>query len=134
MDEKLRAFTQVHEYREVVEKSDAGEEKKYFLDIGRSWRADELRIKSNEDLNKLWHVLIKERNRVLSDGYHRFNKLGINQKLCLNKLTKSMNRLKGVLNERQVVRNEFRKWMEQEYLEKSGGELQELLESESHFL
>lgn len=72
--------------------------------VGRSWRLDELRIKSNTDLHKLWYVLLKERN-MLYTMEHEFKD---NVKLFPNperidKVQESMNNIETVIRERNVA-------------------------------
>ncbi|KAK7066200.1 39S ribosomal protein L47, mitochondrial [Halocaridina rubra] len=69
--------------------------------VGRSWRVDELRIKSNEDLHKLWYVLLKEKNMLLTMEH-------ASQEECrlfpnperIDKVEESMNNLERVVRER----------------------------------
>ena len=55
-NDQLVAFTEDPDLR--------GEEE---VKTGRAWRADELRLKSHDDLHKLWYVLLKEKNKLKSD-------------------------------------------------------------------
>ncbi|KAJ2000993.1 54S ribosomal protein L4 mitochondrial [Coemansia thaxteri] len=74
---------------------------------GRAWSASELRQKSWEDLQKLWYVVLKERN-VLASQAEESRRLSIPSQFFSNKsrvikCKKSMARIKTVLNERQLA-------------------------------
>lgn len=72
---------------------------------GRAWRTAELRLKSYDDLHRLWYVLLRERNVLLtekewcrSNGRH-----WVRGESNLYKVKRSMARLKGVVGERSRV-------------------------------
>jgi large subunit ribosomal protein L47 len=72
---------------------------------GRAWRTHELRLKSYDDLHRLWFVLLRERNVLLtekewcrSNGRH-----WLRGESNLYKVKRSMARLKGVVGERTRV-------------------------------
>ncbi|XP_047506817.1 39S ribosomal protein L47, mitochondrial [Pieris napi] len=74
------------------------------IKVGRAWRLDELRIKSNTDLHKLWYVLLKERN-MLYTMEHECNE---NVRLFPNperidKVQDSMNNIETVVRERNIA-------------------------------
>ncbi|KAF9312420.1 54S ribosomal protein L4 mitochondrial [Podila horticola] len=74
---------------------------------GRAWRASELRVKSFDDLHKLWYVLLKERN-VLAAQKEEARRFHISKQYFSNKgrqvkCQKSMARIKFVLNERRLA-------------------------------
>ncbi|KAJ2793499.1 54S ribosomal protein L4 mitochondrial, partial [Coemansia helicoidea] len=50
---------------------------------GRAWSASELRQKSWEDLQKLWYVVLKERN-VLASQREESHRLGISPQFFTN--------------------------------------------------
>ncbi|PSR95861.1 39S ribosomal protein [Actinidia chinensis var. chinensis] len=70
---------------------------------GRSWKASELRLKSWDDLHKLWYVLLKEKNMLMSQRQmlHAQN-LRFPHPERLPKVRKSMCRIKHVLTERAI--------------------------------
>jgi large subunit ribosomal protein L47 len=84
---------------------------------GRAWRAEELRLKSHNDLHKLWYVLLQEKNKLKSDLLFSMQ-LGQNFYGSDNllKVRKSMARLLTVVNERKKIRNDYRSYLEDEYI------------------
>ena len=80
------------------------EEAKEGAITGRAWRTKELRIKSNDDLHKLWYVLLMEKNKLMSD---RILATQLQQEYrAINNMKKvrlSMTRLLTVVNERKKL-------------------------------
>mmetsp|Transcript_29055 Transcript_29055/g.58148 ORF Transcript_29055/g.58148 Transcript_29055/m.58148 type:complete len:261 (+) Transcript_29055:191-973(+) len=77
-------------------------EKRDTETVGRSWTVKELRRKSYEDLHKLWYVLYKERNMLLTEANlarrHGYYMIQPERRL---KVKKSMGAIKHVLGERK---------------------------------
>ncbi|XP_031485051.1 uncharacterized protein LOC116254100 [Nymphaea colorata] len=71
---------------------------------GRSWKAAELRLKSWDDLQKLWYVLMKEKNMLMTQRQmlHSQN-LRFPNPERIPKVRKSMCRIKHVLTERAIA-------------------------------
>ncbi|TGZ58402.1 large ribosomal subunit protein uL29m [Temnothorax longispinosus] len=69
--------------------------------VGRSWKKDELRLKSNSDLHKLWYVLLKERNMLMTmeNACNRAFEIFPNPER-LDKVQDSMSNLESVVRER----------------------------------
>lgn len=60
-------------------------------------------MKSFDDLHKLWYVLLKEKNALLTEFYDcESRNLQMPHPERLHKVKLSMKRLKGVLNERKI--------------------------------
>jgi large subunit ribosomal protein L47 len=80
-----------------------------FRKVGRAWRASELRLKSFDDLHKLWFVLLKERNMLVTQrklpAEDEKGKLPFKNtaKSRLRKVRDSMARLLTVLTERRLA-------------------------------
>ncbi|CAK9298778.1 unnamed protein product [Gordionus sp. m RMFG-2023] len=68
---------------------------------GKSWLKEDLRIKSNQDLHKLWFILYKEKNMLLTmqSECKRINKLFASPER-IDKVEESMANLENVVQER----------------------------------
>ncbi|KAF7202344.1 large ribosomal subunit protein uL29m [Nothobranchius furzeri] len=71
---------------------------------GAPWTAKQLRTKNSEDLHKLWYVLLKERNMLLTlEQEARRQRLQMPSPERLRKIERSMTRLETVVNERETA-------------------------------
>ncbi|TFK01843.1 ubiquitin thioesterase OTU1 [Platysternon megacephalum] len=71
---------------------------------GDEWHAKHLRNKSNEDLHKLWYVLLKEKNMLLTlEQEAKRQRLPMPSPERLEKVEKSMGRIDLVIKEREVA-------------------------------
>ncbi|KAL4630800.1 39S ribosomal protein L47, mitochondrial [Arapaima gigas] len=69
---------------------------------GASWTAKQLRTKSNEDLHKLWYVLLKEKNMLLTVQQEaKRQRVQMPSPERLKKVERSMKRLDTVVQERE---------------------------------
>lgn len=69
--------------------------------VGRGWRVGELRIKSNEDLHKLWYVLLKELNMLLTMEYAaKIENFALPNPERIDKVKDSMANIETVVKER----------------------------------
>nr|XP_021188381.2 39S ribosomal protein L47, mitochondrial [Helicoverpa armigera] len=72
--------------------------------VGRAWKLDELRIKSNTDLHKLWYVLLKERNMLYTMEHECKNKMRLfPNPERIDKVQESMDHIETVIRERNVA-------------------------------
>uniref|UniRef100_H3DDM4 Large ribosomal subunit protein uL29m n=1 Tax=Tetraodon nigroviridis TaxID=99883 RepID=H3DDM4_TETNG len=71
---------------------------------GAPWTAKQLRTKSNEDLHKLWYVLLKEKNMLLTlQQEARRQRIQMPSPERLRKVERSMLRLETVVKERETA-------------------------------
>lgn len=69
--------------------------------VGRAWKTDELRIKSNKELHQLWYILLKERNMLLTMEHECNEKMEIfPNPERIDKVKISMENLETVVRER----------------------------------
>ncbi|KAM0907654.1 hypothetical protein ACQ4PT_015965 [Festuca glaucescens] len=71
---------------------------------GRGWKAAELRLKSWDDLHKLWYVLLKEKNMLMSQRQMlNSENMHFPNPERISKVKRSMCRIKHVLTERAIA-------------------------------
>eukprot|EP00606_Chrysophyceae_sp_TOSAG23-5_P001171 GSChrysophyteH2.ASY1.ANO1.858.1 assembled CDS len=80
------------------------------IQVGRSWTAPDLRRKSFDDLHRLWFILYKERNMLLSEKaklQRMKSPVTRVHESRYSKVKRSMGAIKHVLRERSVIKREL---------------------------
>ena len=83
------------------------------LNFGRSWYEDELKLKSGEELHKLWYVLLREKNSILADS--NLMKRTQHEQMPsdrINTIKTSMDRLLTVVEAREGIKKNYRIYLE----------------------
>jgi len=97
-----REFHTTNECNDIMEFFD--KEENWGVDkirVGRSWQKEELRLKSNEDLHKLWYILLKERNMLLTmEQAYKDAVMPMPNEERIDKVQESMENLEVVVRER----------------------------------
>ncbi|XP_044217329.1 39S ribosomal protein L47, mitochondrial isoform X1 [Thunnus albacares] len=71
---------------------------------GAPWTAKQLRAKSNEELHKLWYVLLKEKNMLLTlEQESKRQRVQMPSPERIRKVERSMIRVETVVNERETA-------------------------------
>lgn len=98
----IQCFHVTHPKRDLMEFfDDKNNWGKSTVRVGRSWTKDELRLKSNVDLHKLWYVLLKERNMLLTmEAAYKKEVEPMPNPERLDKVEDSMENLECVVRER----------------------------------
>ena len=138
-NDQLKNFTSVHlmeaEMKKQAKKKKDTEKEgplpEEALSTGRSWLTNELRLKSTDQLHKLWYVFLREKNSILADNalLKRIRDKEL-PKDRLFKVERSMKRLKAVIAERQKVQDQYRTYLEDQYTQKKREELKDQYEEQ----
>ena len=116
---ELSYYAQAARPEDIKEWTAMSDDQRKDAKNGRSWRAEELRLKSHDDLHKLWYVLLKEKNKLKSD-FLMCKQLGqiFFGHNDVKKVQLSMKRLLTIVNERKRLRSLYRMHLEDEYIKK----------------
>lgn len=101
---RQKGLEEFFENASFLSRKNVGLEPSISRNYGRSWSAPELRRKDFSDLHRLWYILLKEKNLLLTQQAEA-KRLGVRwiETDRLDSVCQSMARVKTVLTERRVA-------------------------------